>query len=98
MLLSEWGGKIEKKEISFHGIFKWGVEQKYMEFLFFSPQKNAKNFTLFSLRVGGGARERLIARVCQNMTVKKVEQQKLNQLFIDYVKKSQTFCFYFSFG
>ncbi len=29
------------------------------------------------------------------MTVKKVEQQKLNQIFIDYVKKSQTFCFIF---
>ncbi len=31
----------------------------------FPPQKNAKNFTLFSLRAGGGVRERLIARLRQ---------------------------------
>jgi hypothetical protein len=58
LLLSEWGGKIEKKEISFHGIFKWGVEQKYMEFLFFSPQKNCKEFhSFFSKGWRGCARE-----------------------------------------
>jgi hypothetical protein len=46
LLLSEWGGKIEKKEISFHGIFKWGVEQKYMEFF---PPKKMQRISLFFL-------------------------------------------------